>query len=146
MKTNVNYCFIKFFINKLFRNGKKEQSEQIIFSSVKKLQKTFYKNHRVLIIRCFIKISPILGIKRIKRSQKSITMFPFVLKTKNRMTLGIKIFVEQLRQHNVFSLNNKIIKEIFAISRNENKNYNIKKLSTYEQAFVLKKYTHYRWF
>jgi len=45
-----------------------------------------------------------------------------------------------------FSLNNKIIKEIFAISRNENKNYNIKKLSTYEQAFVLKKYTHYRWF
>jgi len=41
MKTNVNYCFIKFFINKLFRNGKKEQSEQIIFSSVKKLQKNF---------------------------------------------------------------------------------------------------------
>ena len=43
-------------------------------------------------------------------------MFNFVLKTKNRMALGIKIYLEQLGEHKFFNWIIKLLKKLFPLS------------------------------
>lgn len=145
MKTNFIKLKVKVY-NHLMKNGTKFLSEKIFLKSIKKLQKTYTKNHGNLIKFVVVFLAPLVKIKRIKnKKNKILKEFPYILNEKNRLTLSIKQIFKFLSGKKSISFHNKFAKEIFSISESKSQVLNLKKVDQ-EKIILKKKYSFYRWF
>ena len=136
--------------NHLMVNGNKETCEKLFLKSSKLLQKSLLKNHKELIKTAIINSSPIVSIKQVrvkKGKRKNVKEYPYVLDSKNRISLSIKFILEAIKQKNTKSayahvnLQQEIIAN-FQISSNAIK----KKEDLQKHTLLKKKYAFYRWF
>lgn len=128
--------------NHLMINGNKLSCEKILFKNFKLLQKSTKKNDKKIIKFAIINLAPIIQLRQIKKKKrKSIKEFPYVLKKKNRISLGIKNIIKtqtKISHKNLFE-------EIILISK---KRSEFSKINEITQKSILskKKYIFFRWF
>ena len=131
--------------NKLLKNGVKTQPEKIMKTCIKQLQRKSKKKHLEILKKSLINSSPILSIKQIKRRKRQVKEFPYVLKKKLRLSLGIKFILNSLKQNKTNFFYDKFSEEILLTSLNKGNTVKLKK-DLYEQSFQKKKYANFRWF
>ena len=134
-------------INQLLVDGKSTHSEKIWLKSIKLVYKSFVKNHKKLINRAFINLTPFLKVKQLKQKKKRshIKEFPYIIKNKSRITLALKFFINKTKNKNKIKIHKTLYTELITTANNSSINIT-KKKSLYEYAFIKKKYFYYRWF
>jgi len=143
--------FIKnYLINSILKCGKKELSEKILLKTFKELQRTTKINTKNLIKLAIIKTISIVEIKKLKKKKKFSNnglnkVIPFVRKKKYRIFLSIKAITKQqsLPKMTNYSL---YLKQKIIDSATQSMNQNNVKLELSREAFLKKKFVHYRWF
>ena len=137
----------KQIINQLLLKGKMMTSEKIWLNSLKRLYKSFTKNHRKSINKALINIAPLLKTKQLKQKKKKFALkeFPYVIKHKNRISVALKFFLNKKKQKTERKIHKKLADEILNAAKNLGTN-TYRKKSLYEYAFIKKKYFYYRWF
>lgn len=124
--------------NHLMINGNKHICENKFLKTLKVLQKKNKKNNIEIIKMAVVNSAPIIQLRQIKkRKRKSVKEFPYVLKQKNRISLGIKSIVR------IPSAN--LSQEILTFA---NKKSELLKTKEAEHRLALskKKYIFFRWF
>ena len=137
----------KKIINQLLLNGKSTISEKIWLKSIKFFDKSFVKDHKKLINRALVTISPLLKVKQLKQKKRrsQVKEFPYIINNKNRISLALKSFLNKTKNKNEIKMYKKLATELLAIANNSGVSTN-KKRHLYEYAFFKKKYFYYRWF
>lgn len=132
--------------NRVMLNGNKHTSENLVYKSLKKLQKTNKKkNFKEVLIVGLINSSPIVFLKHIKRKRKRNIEFPFLLAIKNRTSYGIKFIITQSNKSKQESFYKKFALELLDSSKSISQTVK-KKKSFHQEAFLKKKFSNYRWF
>lgn len=124
--------------NHLMVSGNKHICENKFLKTLKVLQKKNKKNNIEIIKMAVVNSAPIIQLRQIKkRKRKSVKEFPYVLKQKNRISLGIKSIVK------ISSIN--LSQEILMFA---NKKSELLKTKETEHRLALskKKYIFFRWF
>jgi small subunit ribosomal protein S7 len=136
--------------NHLMINGNKETCEKTFLKSSKSLQKSLLKNYQELIKIGIINTAPIVNVKQVKLKKgkkKNVKEYPFVLDSKNRISLAIKFIIETVKkkENKPLYLYTNLKQEIIANSQNNGSA--IKKKDELQKNTLLKKqYAYYRWF
>jgi small subunit ribosomal protein S7 len=136
--------------NHLMVNGNKETCEKTFLKSSKSLQKSLLKNYQELIKIGIINTAPIVNVKQVKLKKgkkKNVKEYPFVLDSKNRISLAIKFIIETVKkkENKPLYLYTNLKQEIIANSQNNGSA--IKKKDELQKNTLLKKqYAYYRWF
>ena len=124
--------------NHLMVSGNKHLCENKFLKTLKILQKKNKKNNIEIIKMAVVNSAPIIQLRQIKiRKRKSIREFPYVLKQKNRISLGIKSIVK-IPSTNLFD-------EIVAFANKKSELFKIKE-AKHKLALTKKKYIFFRWF
>jgi len=136
--------------NHLMVNGNKESCEKTFLKSSKLLQKSLLKNYQELIKIGIVNTSPTINVKQVKLKKgkkKNIKEYPFVLNSKNRISLAIKFILEtaKKKENKPFYLYTNLKHEIIANSQN-NSNAITKKDDLQKNTLLKKRYAYYRWF
>ena len=136
--------------NHLMVNGNKETCEKVFLKSSKLMQKYLFKNHKELIKIAIINSSPIVNIRQVrlkKGKKKNVKEYPYVLDSKNRISLAIKFILNTVKQKDKKSLylHTNLQQEIVVNSQN-NSNAIKKKEDLQKHTLLKKKYAFYRWF
>jgi len=135
-----------FFLKKiLLKKGYKCKSEILLQNSIKLVQKSYFKNHVDLFKSSLVNIMPVVFIKRLKKKQKYITEFPFVLNRVKRLSIAMMFMYSSSKQNSEEKFRVKFAKELIVNAKGHNNDIVDKNL-IHEQAFSLKKYANYRWF
>ena len=137
-------------LNHLTTNGKKETCEKTFLKSSKSLQKSLLKNYRELIKIGILNASSIISVKQVKLKKgkkKHVKEYPFVLDSKNRISLAIKLILDTVKkkENKPFYLYTNLKQEIIANSQN-NSNTIKKKDDLQKNTLLKKQYAYYRWF
>lgn len=119
-------------INRIMFKGKKHTSEKLILKCFKALSKNSKKQQKKIIKFFLLNITPIFKLhkssnKKVKKKKRKIRITPFfILKQQNRISLGIKIFLKNLKkkENNYFFEN--IFKNILSAANNESYSVEIK--------------------
>jgi ribosomal protein S7 len=124
--------------NHLMISGKKFTCEKMIKLNIKMFQKINKKNHKEIFKLAIMNSIPTIQLRIVKkRKRKSHKEFPYVLRKKNRISLGIKSIINTSNQN----LHEEIL--LFA----NNKSEILKKKETkLELAVAKKKFAFFRWF
>ena len=124
--------------NHLMISGNKFTCEKMIQDSIKILQKKNKKNHKEIFKLAIMNLIPTIQLRVVKkRKRKSHKELPYVLRKKNRISLGIKSIIN--------SSNRNLHEEILLYA--DNKNDLLKKKETKLQlAVAKKKFSFFRWF
>jgi len=136
--------------NHLMTDGNKETCEKTFLKSSKSLQKSLLKNYQEVIKIGIINTSPTVNVKQVKLKKgkkKNIKEYPFVLDSKNRISLAIKFILETVKkkENKLLYLYANLKQEIIANSQNDSNA--IKKKDDLQKNTLLKKqYAFYRWF
>ena len=124
--------------NHLMVSGNKHICENKFLKTLKILQKKNKKNNREIIKMAVVNSAPIIQLRQIKkRKRKSIREFPYVLKEKNRISLGIKSIVKIPSTY--------LFKEILTFANKKNELLKSKE-AKHKLALSKKKYIFFRWF
>lgn len=124
--------------------GKKFLCEKILLQSLKVLQKTTKKNHKILLMASLINSTPVICMKTAeKKKGKTMKEFPYVLNRRNRITVSIKSVLQLINNKRKFVL--EFSKEILTNSQNESAVLKVKE-SRQNEALIKKKFTFFRWF
>jgi ribosomal protein S7 len=124
--------------NHLMVNGNKHVCEKKILKTLKFLQKKNKKNDIEIVKMAITNSAPIIQLRQIKkRNRKTVKEFPYVLKQKNRISLGIKSIITT----SVLNLS----KEILGLAKKKHEMLKVKEAAQ-KQALTKKKYTFFRWF
>ena len=129
-------------INFLILNGNKSTCEKLFFKTIKTIQKQSFKNHNKIIKLVIINTSPTINVKKVKQRSKE---FPYVLSNKTRFFLALNFLIKTANNRLGHSFYVKFNEEIITSSKNIGNNVAQKK-KIGQQAFLLRKYVHYRWF
>ena len=135
--------FKKNIYNTIMVNGKKHASEKIVLKVLKSLQKTS-KNCQSVFKLSVLNSSPVIFLKQIKRKRKQTKEFPFLLKSKLRISYGLKNLIKVCRKEILPFYKNLRI-EILNSSNKIGKSFDAK-IKTHQNAFSKKKFSNYRWF
>lgn len=128
--------------NHLMSNGNKSSCEKILFKNFKLLQKFTKKNDKKIIKYAIINVAPTIQLRQIKKKKrKSIKEFPYVLKQKNRVSLGMKNIIKTQTKSNKKTL----FEEIILIVRKKSEFSKINE-ATQKPILSKKKYIFFRWF
>ena len=89
-------------INQLLLNGKSATSEKIWLKSIKFFDKSFVKDHKKLINRALVNITPLLKVKQLKQKKRrsQVKEFPYIINNKNRISLALKFFLNKTKNKN----------------------------------------------
>lgn len=140
--TKKNLNLDKIIYNNIMKNGKKSICEKKVFKTIKLLQKNYKKNHKEIIKLAIINSMPVIEMRQIKKKkQKNIKEFPYVLKKKNRISLGIKSIVKKTN----ISLIQKLFQEFILLPKKKSEIFKTKEIE-YKLALTKKKYSFFRWF
>jgi len=131
--------------NKLLKNGVKTRPEKIIKTCLKQLQRKSKKQHLKILKKSLINSSPVLSIKQIKRRKKQVKEFPYILKKKLRLFIGLNFILTSLKRNKTNLFYSKFSEEILLTALNKGNTIKLKK-DLYEQSFQKKKYANFRWF
>ena len=136
----------KKIINQLLFNGKSTVSEKIWLKSIKLFDKSFVKDHKKLINRALVNVTPLLKIKQLKQKKKRLQVkeFPYITNNKNRISLALKFFLNRTKNKKEIKMYKILVTELLTTANNSGK-YTNKKRDLYEYAYLKKKYF-YRWF
>jgi len=128
-------------------NGKSVVSEKIWLKSLKLFYRSFVKNHKKAINRALINITPLLKVKQLKQKRKrsQLKEFPYIVNSKNRISLALKFFLSKTRDKKETKMYQRLVNELVTVANKSGININ-KRKSLYEYAFLKKKYFYYRWF
>ena len=137
----------KKIINQLLFNGKSTVSEKIWLKSIKLFDKSFVKDHKKLINRALVNVTPLLKIKQLKQKKKRLQVkeFPYITNSKNRISLALKFFLNRTKNKKEIKMYKILVTELLTTANNSGK-YTNKKRDLYEYAYLKKKYFYYRWF
>lgn len=124
--------------NHLMFDGNKHVCEKKILKILKFLQKKNKKNTINIIKMAIINSAPIIQLRRIKKKKrKSVKEFPYVLKQKNRISLGIKYIIK--------TTNTNLSQEFLTFAKKKHELLKLKEANQ-ELALTKKKYSFFRWF
>ena len=115
--------------------------------SLKLFYKSFVKNHKKVITRAIINITPILKVKQLQKKKKrsQLKEFPYIVNNKKRISLALKFLLNKTKNKNEIKMCQKLFTDLLATANKSGVSIN-KKKSLYEYAFIKKKYFYYRWF
>lgn len=144
-----NFEIKKKFINHFMINGKKMTSEKILLNSLKELQKVSSKQSEELIKNAVINSLPVFTIHKIenkkqKKKKRKIKEIPFfVVNSKSRISLAIKLIIESLKKQSSFFKD--FNKEILA--NNQQKGSSIQLKAELQKKVIYNKryFRFYRW-
>lgn len=110
--------------------------------------KSFNKNPQKLINKALVNIVPLLNIKQLKQGnsknrRSSQKEFPYIIKSKNRISSALNFFFSETKTKAETKLYKKLISELAAAAQNTGVHLN-KKKNLYEYALLKKKYFYYR--
>lgn len=141
----------KKFENHLMINGKKNTSENILFKSLKKLQKDSSKQYKNIIKISLINSTPIFKLHKIenkkqKKKNRKIREIPyFLLTNKSRFSLAIKFMLKSIKKTKAKSFYSKLINEILLNIKKEGESSYIKN-ELQKKALLNKRYFQfYKW-
>lgn len=124
--------------NHLMVHGNKHVCEKKILKILKLLQKKNKKNNIEIVKMAIINSAPIIQLRQIKkRRRKTLKEFPYVLRRKNRISLGIKSIITTT------SIN--LSQEMLGLANKKHELLKIKE-AKHKIALTKKKYTFFRWF
>ncbi len=137
----------KKIVRQMLINGKSVVSEKIWLKSLKLFYRSFVKNHKKAINRALINITPLLKVKQLKQKRKrsQLKEFPYIVNSKNRISLALKFFLSKTRDKKETKMYQRLVNELVTVANKSGININ-KRKSLYEYAFLKKKYFYYRWF
>lgn len=124
--------------NHFMVDGNKHVCEKKVLNILKSLQKKNKKNNIEIVKMAIVNSAPIIQLRQIKkRKRKTLKEFPYVLRRKNRTSLGIKSIITTTRKN--------LSQEILGIA---NKKHDLLKMkeAKHKVALTKKKYTFFRWF
>jgi len=128
--------------NHLMVSGNKLTCEKKILNNFKILQKNNKKNHTEIIKLAIVNSSPIIQLRQIKKKKrKSLKEFPYVLKQKNRISLGIKSIVKKTNK----TTDKDLFQEIVLFAKKKSELLKTKE-TKHKLALTKKKYIFFRWF
>ena len=139
----------KKFINHFMKNGKKTTSEKILLNSLKELQKISYKQSEELIKNVVINSLPVFTIHKLenrkqKKKKRKIKEIPFfIVNSKSRISLAIKLIIESLKKQSCFFKD--FNKEVLA--NNQQKGSSIQLKAELQKKVIYNKryFRFYRW-
>lgn len=139
------------FINHIMKNGGKKTSENILFKSLKKLQKNSKKQLKEIIQLSIINSTPIFKLHRIenkkqKKKNRKIREIPaFMSKSASRTSVAIKFILTSIKKKESKKFYKKLNQEIMLTA--ESKGNAIELKNNLQQQVVLKKhlFNYYRW-
>ena len=129
-------------INFLMLKGNKTTCEKLFFKTIKTIQKLSVKNHNKLMKSVIINTSPIIKIKQIRQRSNE---FPYIVFKKTRIFLALNFIIKNTNNLSGDSFYIKFNGEIIKSSKNVS-NSVAQKNFFIQQAFLVRKYAHYRWF
>lgn len=119
-------------------NGNKHVCEKKVLKTLKFLQKKNKKNNIEIVKMAIVNSAPTIQLRQIKkRNRKTIKEFPYVLKQKNRISLGIKSIIT--------TSNMNLSQEILGLAKKKHELLKFKE-AKHKLALIKKKYTFFRWF
>jgi ribosomal protein S7 len=80
-----------------------------------------------------------------KRRQTQLKEFPYIVKDESRIPLALKFFLTKTKNKKETKMYERLVTELVAVASKSGVNVT-KKKSSYEYAFLKKKYFYYRWF
>jgi len=115
--------------------------------STKLFDKSFVKDHKRLINRALVNVTPLLKIKQLKQKKKRLQVkeFPYITNSKNRISLALKFFLNRTKNKKEIKMYKILVTELLTTANNSGK-YTNKKRDLYEHAYLKKRYFYYRWF
>lgn len=139
----------KKFINNVIKNGKKTKGEKILLNIIKELQKTSLKQSEKLIKNSIINSLPIFKINKIenkkpKKKKRKIKEIPFfIVNSKTRISLAIKLIINSLKKQTYFFKD--FNKEILSNNQQKSNSQQLK-VELQKKVILNKKYfRYYRW-
>lgn len=141
-KENRHIKFKAKILNNFLLKGKKNKIENLIKKSIKSLQKKTYKDHKAMLIYLFVLPAPFIKMFE-RKKKKKIIKFPYVIDKKVRLFYGLKVIKQTLKKKNQSFLI-KFVDEIKHNDINSSKFLQAKK-TLYEDSFINKKFSNYRW-
>lgn len=139
-------------INHIMIDGKKKTSEKLFLKSFKQLQTNSKKQTKKILQLCLINATPIFKLhqssnKKVKKKKRKIRLMPVFINTMlNRLSLGIKFIIKNIRKKNSTTyFYNKLAQEILLLSENKGLILDTTKENC-KKILLNKRYTkHYRW-
>jgi len=130
----------KKIINQLLFSGKSAVSEKLWLKSIKLFDKSFVKDHKKLINRALVNVTPLLKIKQLKQKKKRLQVkeFPYITNNKNRISLALKFFLNRTKNKKEIKMYKILVTELLTTANNSGK-YTNKKRDLYEYAYLKKK-------
>lgn len=126
------------FINLMMKQGKKSVCEKQLFTSLKLFQKNTRKNMNFLLKHAIIKITPLVGLKKVTRSTDNTSKeYPYVLKKSSRLSISLRQLAKPSSIFGCSSIDD------WAKALNEKSDT---KNLLQEQTLQQKKLLRYRWF
>lgn len=126
------------YINQLMSKGKKNKSELILFTNLKKMQKSYNKDSTEILKLSVLNLAPFFNIKKRKRKRKNSLEFPFFLNQKKRIMYALK----ELTKNNTKP---KFYSEMINSAKLTGHSI-INKEKLHKESFLKKKTSNYRWF
>jgi ribosomal protein S7 len=139
----------KKFINHFMKNGKKTTSEKILLNSLKELQKVSSKQSEELIKNALVNSLPVFTIHKIenkkqKKKKRKIKEIPFfIVNSKSRISLAIKLIIESLKKQACFFKD--FNKEILANNQQKGDSTQLKAELQKKVIYNKRYFRFYRW-
>jgi len=129
----------KKIINQLLLNGKSSASEKIWLKSVKFFDKSFIKDHKKVLNRGLVNVTPLLKVKQLKQKKKRLQIkeFPFITNKKNRISSALKFFLNKTKNKKEIKMYKILVTELLAIANNSTK-FSNEKQDLYKYAYLKK--------
>jgi len=138
-------------INHIMINGGKKTSENLLFKSIKKLQKHSKKQLKKIIQLAIINSAPTFKLHRIenkkqkKRNRKVREIPAFVSKPTSRSSIAIKFILSSIEKKKTEKFYKKLSQEIFSTAQSKGTAIELK--NTLQKQVIIKKhfFNYYRW-
>lgn len=133
-------------LNQIMLNGNKYTTENLLFKSLKRIQKNYNKkNSKELIKIGIVNSSPVIFLKQIKRKRKRTIEFPFLLNKMSRISYGLKFLIKSSNAKKANLFYKQFELEFVDSSKNLSESSK-KKKNIHTESFLKKKFANYRWF
>jgi len=120
------------------KQGKKSVCEKQLFTSLKLFQKNTRKNMNFLLKHAIIKITPLVGLKKVTRSTDNTSKeYPYVLKKNRRIAMSLKQLAKPSSIFGCFTTHD----WVKVLNEKSDTNFLLQ-----EQTLQQKKLLRYRWF
>ena len=138
-------------INHIMINGEKKTSENILFKSIKTLQKNSKKQLKQIMQLAIINSTPTFKLHQIrnkkkkKRNQKVREIPAFISKVTARTSIAIKLILSSIEKKKSKKFYKKLNQKLFLTAQSKSNTINLK--NTLQKHVILKKhfFKYYRW-